>query len=426
MNRNTPIIDLEPGDVMLDDTYSADGMTRAGNVEALQSYRAKFHREAASILRKVRSEGRDISEAEERRVDELFGLVEAVDSRMEKARESRDRRNRDSARYTTEPDRGTTSREWLAWTNGQNATVDIRLNPLVEWTTARSRDRKAELRDYLTTNVDTVPRIVWQEILMRLVETSGVLSAGPRTITTREGSGDIRVPVLTQYGTATIVAEGSAIGESDSTFDSVDMSAYKYGLLSSVSNELLFDSAFDLAPWLGADLGTKIGRAVSAHLTTGSGTAQPEGIVTSATVGVTGTATSPTIANIFTLWSSLPHQYRANASWVLNPSVYASLVAQNDTQGRSLVLGDLSSAQPMMMFGAPVFLDSTMPAAGTANRCVWVGDMSRYLTVRYAGDLRVESSDQYKFSEDRTVWRGLLRVDAKVTEQDAARVFVGG
>ena len=75
--------------------------------------------------------------------------------------------------------------------------------------------------------------------------------------------------------------------------------------------------------------------------------------------------------------------------------------------------------------GQPVYLDTNMPTASTANASVFVGDLSRYMIVRYAGGVRLDQSVDYKFNTDELTWRVLMRFDSKVVNSDAARVFVG-
>jgi HK97 family phage major capsid protein len=212
---------------------------------------------------------------------------------------------------------------------------------------------------------------------------------------------------------------------SSDLYSSVTLNAYKTGALFATSYELITDTSFDIVPYFAENLSNAISTSVGSKLISGSGTAEPQGILTGATVGVTGTATAPSIANILSLWASLPVGYRPGASWVMNPATYATLVGLNDTTGRSLVLSDLSSSQPTTLMGQPVYLDTNMPTAGTANASVFVGDLSRYMIVRYAGGVRLDQSVDYKFNTDELTWRVQMRLDSKVVNSDAARVFIG-
>ncbi len=109
-----------------------------------------------------------------------------------------------------------------------------------------------------------------------------------------------------------ILGENVAITASDTTFGAVVFHAYKYtsGLVL-VPVELMEDSAFNLADTLGNLLGIRIGRIQADHFTTGTGAAQPTGIITGATSGVTAASSSAIAADdLYTLKHSVDPAYR--------------------------------------------------------------------------------------------------------------------
>ena len=67
--------------------------------------------------------------------------------------------------------------------------------------------------------------------------------------------------------------------------------------------ELLQDSQIDVAAFVENRLVQRIGRITNQFFTTGTGTAQPRGVVTGATLGKTGT-TGQTTSVIFDDWST--------------------------------------------------------------------------------------------------------------------------
>ena len=96
-----------------------------------------------------------------------------------------------------------------------------------------------------------------------------------------------------------ILAENTQVTEQDVVFGQAALDAYMYtSKLVRVSYQLLQDSAFDINTWLPKKLGQRLGRILNQHFTTGTGTNQPDGIVTSATVGVTGTGSFATTGGI--------------------------------------------------------------------------------------------------------------------------------
>jgi HK97 family phage major capsid protein len=402
----------------------ASDFARAGRADLVRDLHRDALNAAERILERARIAGRDLTSAESREFDthrddarvigELIGRADEV--RMGIA--LRHPHLGDTTDNTDSP-------TWRAMRQGHPVRLTL---PLGKGIAHRVVGGQLVERRDLTTSISTVPTRVFDELLMAVVLRSGVLAAGPRTITTDGRGGTIRVPRLTTYGTASIVSEGGAFAESDPTINStVELTTYKIGNLLQVSSELLSDTDFDLEQFLGRALGTQVGNTVGSALAVGNGTSAPEGIMTNATTGVTGTATggTATIGELQSLYASVPAQYRAGASFVLNPSAYRDLVAQNDTTGRSLVLPDLTSSQPLQLFGLPVFLDTNIAAFGSGAKSIWCGNMAEYLMVRYAGDLEIVSSPDFDFDNDLITYRSKLRLDSAVVNSDAARVFVG-
>ncbi|MBM4076103.1 MAG: phage major capsid protein [Planctomycetes bacterium] len=324
------------------------------------------------------------------------------------------------------PERSDNSPEWMEFKRGLPTRFSIPVGQ------ALSRrvfvNGRVEKRDILISTAGTVPTRVFDELLTRMVLASAVLSSNVRMVNTDTGE-NILMPRLTAFGTASLIAEGGAFTESDPTVNSsISMGAFKFGNLLQVSDELISDSAFDIETFMGQALGTQIGQSIASFLITGSGTAQPEGIMTNCTVGVTSStavAGVPSIANVLSLYSSLPAQYRDGASWILHPDTYASIVALNDTQGRSLVLPDLTSAQPLTLLGKPVYLDTNVATTATSAKSIFFGNLAEYSVVRMVNAVKVVASPDFAFANGLVTLRSELRLDHKVLNTDAARCFKG-
>jgi HK97 family phage major capsid protein len=83
-----------------------------------------------------------------------------------------------------------------------------------------------------------------------------------------------------------ILGENTAASEVDVSFGQLVLDAYKYSSkYVLVSVEFLQDSSINVAEFIGKALGERIGRIQNDHFTTGTGSSQPNGIVTAATLG---------------------------------------------------------------------------------------------------------------------------------------------
>ena len=397
----------------------------SGRTDTIIKASRELREHAQSILDHAQRNGRDLTADEHRDFDAITGKLGEIQELIEVSRKRTDA-SAISARYTSST---TSSHEWREALAGRNITFDINLGSTYARTLAND-GRSYERRD-LTTTVGTVPTQVLNELVLRLVQRSGVLAAAPRTINTTDGA-TLKVPTLTAFSTATLIGEGAAISESDPTLNAVSMGAYKYGALLQVSQELINDTQFDIERYLGEQLGTAAGVAISSALAgTNVGSAAPQGIMgTATTTGVTGgTAVggAPSVANLINLYHQVPAQYRGDGmGWIMHSDTMAYIANIVDGESRSILLPSLSGDAPSMLLGKPVFIDNSVAAYGTGVASIWCGSMRDFYAVRFAGALRVDVSRDYAFANDLVTYRVLQRIDGRITNADAGRKFVGG
>ena len=110
-------------------------------------------------------------------------------------------------------------------------------------------DHTIEKRD-LTKSGDAglVPQGFYDQIIAKLDE-NAVVRQFATVVNTASGE-DIKFPQITAHSSASLVAEGGAIGESDPTSASVTLGAFKYAYLVQVSSELLADEGVDIEGFL--------------------------------------------------------------------------------------------------------------------------------------------------------------------------------
>jgi HK97 family phage major capsid protein len=158
-------------------------------------------------------------------------------------------------------------------------------------------------------------------------------------------------------------------------------------------------------------------------LVNGAGTAGPQGILAAAggtVTGGTGVAGVPTVDNIIDLVYTLDAPYQATASFVMHPTTLSTIAKIKDTTGRSILVPSLATDVPSTMLGYPVFTDPSMPTTGTTKKSIFYGgDLSRYLSVRYAGPLRVDVSYDAKFTSDLVVCKAVQRIDSRIVDAKA-------
>jgi HK97 family phage major capsid protein len=179
-----------------------------------------------------------------------------------------------------------------------------------------------------------------------------------------------------------IIAENTQLGVQDITFGQKVLKAYMYtSKIVRVSFQLLQDSAFDLESWLARKLGIRIARITNEHFTVGTGTSQPEGVVTGASegkVGDTGQTTSVTFADLVDLMHAVDRAYRTNAQWMFHDSSLKALKKMEDSQNRPLWLPGIAVREPDTILGKPYIVNNDIPEMGVDAKSILFGDFSAY------------------------------------------------
>jgi HK97 family phage major capsid protein len=192
-----------------------------------------------------------------------------------------------------------------------------------------------------------------------------------------------------------ILAENSQVTEQDVTLGTNDIGAYMYtSKLVRVSLQLLNDNAFDLESWLAGVLGRRIGRAQNAHFTTGTGTAQPEGVQTNAVIGKTGTTgqtTSVTYDDLIDLIHSVDPAYRnsGRAQFMLNDTTLAAARKLKDSQNRPLWEPSIQVGVPDGLLGYGYSINQDMPVMAANAKSILFGDFYAGYLIRDVQDVQL-------------------------------------
>lgn len=272
---------------------------------------------------------------------------------------------------------------------------------------------------------NTVPKSFYNEVfdVARLV--GPMLDVG-QVINTTSGE-SLTIPTLTAYSTATIKGAGVQISDSEPTFSSITLGAFKYSFLVPVTSELLTDAGFPLEAELSREFGNAIGYAVNDGLTNGTGTVQPTGVVVAAGSGVTG---GTGVTGGFTADNLIDLQYTLDGAARRLPGV--AYMAAGSTIGamRKLKDGDgtylyqVNVGQPDTFAGYSIIENPAMPAIATGAKSVLFGHLPSY-KVRVAGGVRVARSDEFAFDKDQTTFRVTMRVDGNLTHAGHIKYFKG-
>lgn len=399
----------------------------------METKRQQAWAQAKEILSHAKNEGRDLTGEEEAAYQRASADLDALDLRVKELQEQ-DQRQRDSeaamARLGIQP-RATLVDAELDATIRHRA-LSRSMEPISVAPQQRRSGWQPGLERRELSSSGYVPTSFFNQVVAHMTENSAVLAAGATLVQTETGE-TYKVPKSTARSTASIITEGDTIPDSDPSLGTASFTAYKYGFGLYCTQELLQDSTFDLTGYLAEQAGLAIGNAAGAHFVTGDGSSKPTGIVTGATVGVTG-ATSVAGAfdadDVFDLYHSVasPYARSSAAAWMCNNSTLAAIRKLQD--GASNYAFDVTippgSGASGTLLGRPVFVDPNVASVGLSAKSLIFGDFSKYW-VRQAGDFRFEASEHYSFNTDRVTFRALVRLDGGLVDTTGAiKVFQGG
>jgi len=380
-------------------------------VKTQQEVRANLTEQIREVIDLADSEKRGLSAEELQKIDRIEDDIRRADEAIAVAN-----RNEERAVEASAAAKGFQIAEPVSERSSSEILREI----------AATRGAHTFERRTMVPSTDTVPKTFFDQVfdVARLV--GPMLDVGNR-INTTSGE-DITIPTLTAYSAATIKAAGSAIAESEPTYSSITLGAYKYGLLIPVSNELIADAGFDISSHLANQAGNGLGFAVNASLTTGTGSDQPNGVVTAAGSGVTG---GTGVTGGFTADNLIDLQYTLDGAARRLPGV--AYMAAGATIGAMRKLKDdagqylyqVNVGQPDSFAGYSVIENPGMAAIATGAKSVLFGHLPSY-QVRVAGGVQVATSTDYAFNTDSTVFRVLMRVDGDLTHASHIKYFKGG
>jgi len=281
----------------------------------------------------------------------------------------------------------------------------------------------AETRDNSTSSSAggyTIPQGFLAELEKKQAFFNPLLNVA-RVINTAEGN-TLPMPTIDDTSNlAALGAEGTAVTAVDLTFGTVNLSSYRLESLVIASNELLRDTGINLETEIGGLLGERIGRKQSAYHATGTGSSQPEGVVTGSSAGVTAaSATAIAINDLISLCNSLDAAYWPNAKFMMHQSVWAAILKLQDSQGRPLVTDYINGNAPKLL-GYEVILNNNMASSiATTNKTVLFGDFSKYY-IRQVGSLELIRLNELYANKYQTGFMVVSFEDAKVVQSAAIK-----
>lgn len=182
-----------------------------------------------------------------------------------------------------------------------------------------------------------------------------------------------------------IVGENAGVTVGETTFGTLPHATYKFSSKSiALPFELLQDSEIDLEAYVRELLQERLGRITNRLFTTGTGTGQPHGIVTSSALGkqsVTGQVDTAGYDDLVDLEHSVDPAYRrsGNVGYMFHDMTLRELKKMKDDQGRPLWVPGVAVSEPDTLNGYRYTINQHMDQLGADNKPILFGDFSKYI-----------------------------------------------
>lgn len=281
------------------------------------------------------------------------------------------------------------------------------------------RTKFKNISNVLQESVDTDGGyLVPEEYDSRLIDVLEEENIMRRLATRIKTEGLHKINIAATKPAASWTEEGKPISFSDATFEQLFLDAYKLDVAIKVTDELLYDSAFDLESYIIEKFGNALSNAEEDAFLNGDGNGKPTGIFDETGGGTTAdTVAELTGDNIVDLVYALKRAYRKKAVFIINDNLIAKIRKLKDNTGAYIWQAGLQEGEPNRILGYRVETSEYAPTDAIA-----FGDMS-YYNIGDRGERSFKELKELFAGNDMTGFMAKERVDGKLVLKEAVQIL---
>lgn len=218
----------------------------------------------------------------------------------------------------------------------------------------------------------------WDSRLIDVLNEENIMRGLATQITT---SGEHKINIAGAKPTAAWIEEGGALQFTDAKFGQKILDAHKLHVAVKVTEELLYDSMFDLASYITNQFGIAIANAEEDAFLNGDGKGKPTGIfdaTNGGTVAKTLTGTKLGTDDVLDLVYALKRPYRKKAAFIMNDQTLAALRKLKDNNGAYIWQPSYQAGEPDRLLGYAVHTSAFAPELAAGKPVMAFGDYSYY------------------------------------------------
>lgn len=251
--------------------------------------------------------------------------------------------------------------------------------------------------------------------LIEVLQEENIIRKLATTITT---SGNHKINIAGTFPAAAWIDEGAELKFGEATFKQMLLDAHKLHVAIKVTEELLYDSAFNLENYITEQFGKALANAEEDAFLNGDGNNKPTGIFHETNGGTYLDKVSTIKADdVINLVHALKRPYRKNAVFITNDKTIAQLRKFKDGNGAYIWQPSYQQGEPDTILGYPVHTSPYVP-----ENTIAFGDISHY----NIGD---RGSRSFKALTELFAGNGMIgyvakeRVDGKLLVKEAVQIL---
>ena len=231
-------------------------------------------------------------------------------------------------------------------------------------------------------------------------------------------AGNHKINIAGTSPAAAWIDEGAELKFGEATFKQMLLDAHKLHVAIKVTEELLYDSAFNLETYITEQFGKALANAEEDAFLNGDGNNKPTGIFHE-TNGGTFLEKVSTIKSddVINLVHALKRPYRKNAVFITNDKTIAQIRKFKDSNGAYIWQPSYQQSEPDKLLGYPIYTSAYAP-----ENAIAFGDFSYY----NIGDRGARS---FKALTELFAGNGMIgyvakeRVDGKLIVKEAVQIL---
>lgn len=252
--------------------------------------------------------------------------------------------------------------------------------------------------------------------LVDVLEEENIMRSLATVITT---SGEHKINIAATKPAAAWIEEGGALTFGDATFSQILLDAHKLHVAIKVTDELLYDNAFNLENYILTQFGKALANAEEDAFLNGDGVGKPLGLFAATGGGTVANTLTAAIKSddILDLIYALKRPYRKDAAFIINDQNLAAIRKLKDNNGSYIWQPSYQAGEPDTILGYKVRTSAYAP-----KDAISFGDYSYY---------NIGDRGSRSFSELRELFAGngmvgylaKERVDGKLILSEAVQIL---